>query len=178
MNPRLVPGLDSFEKQWRTFHLALLPVALCALAFVQPGSLPGWFPFATSCGAVTGLPCIFCGMTRAMYYLLHGEFARTLYYNWLAFPLLAGALALCLLNALELWLGRNLLARLPRLRFTRRSLGVLAAGFVLLWSFQVYLAVSQHKTELLNPRGPLYSLVVRPEFPPAIPVKSSVVDAR
>jgi hypothetical protein len=29
----------------------------------------------------------------------------------------------------------------------------------LLWAFQVYLAVSQRKVELLNPHGPLYSLV-------------------
>ncbi|MEO8044079.1 MAG: DUF2752 domain-containing protein, partial [Spartobacteria bacterium] len=63
----------------RALYLLLLPVALFALAAIRPGSLPAWFPFATSCGAVTGLPCIFCGVTRAMYHLLHGEFARALY---------------------------------------------------------------------------------------------------
>jgi hypothetical protein len=30
-----------------------------------------------------------------------------------------------------------------------------------LWALQVYLAVSQRKTELLNPRGPLYALFVK-----------------
>ncbi len=84
-----------------------------------------------------------------------------MYYNWLAIPLLATAGALYLLHALELLSARDLLATLPRPRLTRRSGAALAAGFVLLWCFQVYLAVSQHKTELLNPRGPLYSLVVR-----------------
>jgi hypothetical protein len=161
MNPRSAARLASFEKRWRTFYLALLPAALFALAFLRPGSLPRWFTFPTSCGAVTGLPCIFCGTTRAIYHLLHGDFARALYYNWLAYPLLAGALLLASTNALELLLDRNFLACLPRPRLTRVSLGALAAGFVLLWCFQVYLAVSQHKRELLNPRGPLYSLVVR-----------------
>ena len=147
------------EKRWRIAALALVPTALAALAFVEPGSLPAWFPFATSCGAITGLPCIFCGATRGLRHLLHGEFGRALYYNWLSYPFLAGALGLLLLTALELALDRNFLARLPRPHFTRARGSALAVGLVLLWCFQVYLAVSQHKTELLNPRGPFYSLV-------------------
>jgi hypothetical protein len=161
MNPVSPPPLRVLEKRWRVFHLALLPGALFALAVLEPNSLPVWWPFATSCGAVTGLPCIFCGTTRALHYLLQAEFARALYYNWLAFPLLAGAVALFLLNGLELLLDRNFLARLPRPSLTHRSLGALAAGFILLWCFQVYLAISQHKTELLNPSGPLYSLIMK-----------------
>ena len=161
MNPRFTPRLARHEKRWRALHLALLPVALLLLALVPPGSLPHWFPFPTSCGAITGLPCIFCGTTRAVHHLLHAEWRSALYYNWLAYPLVAGAVVLAATNALELLFDRNFLAYLPRPRLTRASLGAAAAGFVLLWSFQVYLAVSQHKTELLNPRGPLYSLVVR-----------------
>ena len=149
------------EKRRRIINLALLPAALAALFFVAPGTLPKWFPFATSCGAITGLPCIFCGTTRALHHLLHGEFGRALYFNWLAFPLVAVALALFLVHALELVLDRRLLAHLPRVRLTRASLGALFAGLVLLWCLQVYLAVSQQKTDLLNPHGPLYSLVVR-----------------
>jgi hypothetical protein len=37
----------------------------------------------------------------------------------------------------------------------------MSAGLILLWAFQVYLAVSQHKSELLNPNGPLYWFVVK-----------------
>jgi hypothetical protein len=149
------------EKRWRFVSLALLPAALGAIGFVEPGSLPRWFPFATSCGAITGLPCIFCGTTRGLHHLLHGEFGRALYYNWLAFPLLVGALGLAGLNALEVALNRNFLARLPRPRLGRAHWSALAVGFVLLWCFQIYLVVSQHKTQLLNPHGPLYSLIVR-----------------
>lgn len=154
--------LAPLGKKWRVAYLSLLPATLAVLAVVQPGSLPHWFPFATSCGAITGLPCIFCGLTRGLHCLLHGEFGRALYYNWLAYPLLAGGVGLAVLQGLELALERNFLARLPRPQLTKRRWGALAAGFTLLWCLQVYLAIAQHKSELLNPRGPLYSLVVRP----------------
>jgi len=153
--------LGPAEAKRRAFALVVLPSALLALALIAPDSLPAWFPLHTSCGAITGLPCIFCGTTRAIHHLLHGDFRIALYYNWLAFPLIAGALALILLQMVELLFRRNLLACIPKPRLTRKSLGCFAVGLVLLWSLQVYLAVSQHKTELLNPNGPLYSLVVR-----------------
>src|SRR5437588_63884 len=47
------------------------------------------------------------------------------------------------------------------LRVTRRRLTVFGLGLLLLWTLQTYLAVSQHKHELLNTRGPLYVLFVR-----------------
>ncbi len=159
--PSPTPLLPS-ARRWRALYLLVLPAALLVLALVPPGgAAPSWFPFATSCGAVTGLPCIFCGTTRALQHLLHGEFARALYYNWLSYPLLAAACAFYLCSALELCFRRNLLAAIPCPRLSARSLGAFAAGLLLLWCLQVYLAVSQHKTGLLNPRGPLYSLVVR-----------------
>jgi hypothetical protein len=99
-------------------------------------------------------------MTRALYYLMHGEFGKALYYNWLAFAFVAGVITIFAIGTLELILGRNLFSRIPPIRLTRVSLGVTALGLALLWCLQVYLAVSQHKTELLNPNGPLYSLVV------------------
>lgn len=153
----LSPG----EKKWRALNLALVPAALLALAGLPPDGFPSWFPFATSCGAITGLPCIFCGTTRALHCLLHGEFGRALYFNWLAYPALSGGLALFLLHTVELALNRNLLARIPRPRLTGTRCAGLAAAFVFLWCLQVYLAVAGHKIELLNPRGPLYSLVAR-----------------
>jgi len=151
--------LSGPEIRWRFICLALLPILLLALYLVEPGSLPAWFPFATSCGAITGLPCIFCGMTRATYHLLHGEFGRALYYNWLAFPFVVSVIAILFVNVIELILNRNFFARVPPIRLTRSSLGTVALGLILLWCLQVCLAVSQHKSELLNPNGPLYSLV-------------------
>jgi hypothetical protein len=152
--------LAPLARRWRALYLLLLPAGLLAVFWSRAGSLPTWFPFATSCGAITGLPCIFCGATRGIHHLLHGNFGLALYYNWLSYPILTGAAVLYLICAYELLIARNLLAQLPRPRLTRGTAGAVAASFLLLWGVQVYLAVSQHKTELLNPGGPLYSLVV------------------
>ena len=44
---------------------------------------------------------------------------------------------------------------------TPQRLIIIGLSLVILWMLQIYLAVSQHKQELLNPRGPLYALFVR-----------------
>ena len=150
--------LSPNEQRIRAAALFVLPAALWLLRSLPTGGLPSWVPWQTSCGAITGLPCIFCGMTRALHHLLNGDIPRALYFNWLAFPLLATAVLFCLRCVVELCLGRRL--RLPRIPLTRWTVSAALAGLVLLWSLQVYLAVSQHKRELLNPAGPLYSLVV------------------
>lgn len=153
--------LSPNENKSRWLALTLLPAAALLLRGLPSAGLPVWIPFSTSCGAITGLPCVFCGMTRALHYLFQGDLARALYFNWLAFPFVAVVGALYLLLLGEVLTGRNLLAQLPRPHLTGRSLSGLLAGLLLLWGLQVYLAVSRHKHELLNPAGPLYSLVVR-----------------
>jgi Protein of unknown function (DUF2752) len=144
------------ERKGRLLALAVLPAALLFLRSVPPA----WLPLPT-CGAITGLPCIFCGTTRALQFLLNGDFQRALYFNWLAFPLVTLLAMLVGVMLTELLLGSNFLARLPKIHFTKRTLGGCFAGLLLLWGLQVYLAVSQHKHELLNPNGPLYSLVAK-----------------
>lgn len=154
--------LSPNESRSRWLALAFLPGSALLLRAVPAEGLPAWVPFSTSCGAITGLPCIICGLTRALHFLFQGDFARALYFNWLAFPAVAAFGALFLLVLAEVVSGQNLLARLPRPRLTRRSLSGMFAGVFLLWGLQIYLAVSQHKHELLNPAGPLYSLVMKP----------------
>jgi hypothetical protein len=126
-----------------------------------PSQLSAWIPFHTSCGAITGLPCLFCGTTRAMHQLLNGNFAAALYYNWLAFPILALALTLSAVFLAELIAGKKLLVIERRIRVSPRTLGFGFAIMLSLWSLQVYLAVSQHKNELLNPSGLLYAFFVK-----------------
>lgn len=145
-------------------RLAFLLLASSGALFLRwfdPVAVGRWLPLHTSCGAVTGLPCLFCGMTRALHCLLNGQFARALYFNWLAFPFLASLVFLAILFATELGQGRVLLRLKPVLHLTARRLLMAAALVVGLWSLQVYLAFAQHKTELLNARGVLYSLTVR-----------------
>lgn len=143
----------------RGFALAGLMLGFLALRFTDPVTWPR-LPLRASCGAITGLPCIFCGTTRALHCLLKGDFARALYFNWLAFVVAAGVLTFAVVFAAEI-LFRRRLFRWPRFQFTPRLAVWSATGLVALWIFQVTLALSFHKHELLNPRGPLYAFFVR-----------------
>jgi len=100
-------------------------------------------------------------MTRALHLLLNGYFTGTIYFNWLAFPFLGASIFLLALFAVEI-AKRRVIWRLSMiLRVTRSRLTVFGLSLLLLWTLQTYLAVSQHKHELLNPHGPLYPVLVR-----------------
>jgi len=133
---------------------------LLIVRWIDPVVAGRWLPFRTSCGAITGLPCIFCGMTRALHSLLNADFTRAIYFNWLAFPFLAVTVFLIALFAVEVTRRRVIVNLSMILRATFRRLTVIGLCLFLLWTSQVYLAISQHKHELLNPRGPLYALFV------------------
>jgi hypothetical protein len=153
----LSPGAIRFRFGW----LGLLLCGIAILRVFSPSQLSAWIPFHTACGAITGLPCLFCGTTRAMHHLLNGNFSVALYYNWLAFPILAVSLALSALFVAELIAGKNLFAIADRVRVTPRTLAFGFAIMLSLWSLQIYLAVSQHKSELLNSKGLLYAFFVK-----------------
>src|SRR2546430_14323962 len=102
--PKPNPCLAPRELCWRVISIATLTISLIGLDVIDTNALPSWLPLYTSCGAITGLPCIFCGTTRALHHLLHGDLRGALYYNWLAFPFLADALVVIILCALELLL--------------------------------------------------------------------------
>jgi hypothetical protein len=152
----------SCDALWlRCGWLASVFGGIVILRSFAPSQLSAWIPFHTSCGAITGLPCLFCGTTRAMHHLLNGNFSAALYYNWLAFPILALALTLSAVFLAELIAGKKLLVIERRIRVSPRTLGFGFAIMLSLWSLQVYLAVSQHKSELLNPSGLLYAFFVK-----------------
>lgn len=153
--------LSRAERKLRLLVLAALAGGAWLARAVDPVSAGGWLPFRTSCGAVTGLPCLFCGGTRALHLLLRGDFAGAIYYNWLVFPLAFAAVAIALMFALELQLARPLVAWKTRVRVSPARLSAAFTVVLALWAMQIYLAVSQHKRELLNPAGPLYSVFVR-----------------
>jgi hypothetical protein len=134
---------------------------LLVLRLVDPVTAGSWIPLHASCGAITGLPCIFCGMTRALHLLLNGDFGGALYFNWLTFPFCALVVFLDALFVIELAKRRIIANWNAGMSFTRRKLTIIGLLLSMLWALQVYLAVSQHKHELLNPRGPLYALFVR-----------------
>lgn len=103
-----------------------------------------------------GLPCLLCGGTRAMHFILHGEFQQALYYNWLAFPALLVAAILALVMCLEVARQRVLL---PIIRFNTSRVVVLVLVLASLWAQHVYDALSSPKPELLNQRGLFFRLI-------------------
>jgi hypothetical protein len=138
----------------------VIMTAAVLLKFVPPESV-SWLPIRTSCGAASGLPCLFCGTTRALHHLLNGELRQALYFNWLALPVAAAFGALAFQLAAELVARRRLLLPLRRVRLTPQSLAAGLAVIFALWVVQVSLAVRFHKHELLNPEGPLYALFLK-----------------
>ena len=154
-------SLTSRQTHLRYWSLGAAILGFNAIRAIDPDRMAWWFPLPTSCGAVTGLPCIFCGMTRALHFLANADFAHALYFNWLAFPIAFVACAFVVLFVAEIGLRRQIFHCTPSLRITPGRISASAALLASLWALQVYLAVSQHKTELLNPSGPLYSVFVK-----------------
>ncbi len=151
--------LSRRERVVRVIAVLLIAGAAAAARVFEPAALAAWLPLPTSCGAVTGVPCIFCGMTRAVHYLLCGDFARALYFNWLAFPFVAALLLAFAVTVRQIAEGRKNVDLVVQV--TPRLASVAFVSLFALWSLQVYLAVSGDKRELLNPQGPLYSWFVR-----------------
>jgi phosphate/sulfate permease len=134
---------------------------LLLLRCIDPVVAGSWLPVHPSCGAITGLPCIFCGMTRSLHLLLNGDFIGAIYFNWLAFPFIGAIIFLLALFTIEIAKRRAIWRLNMSLRVKRSRLTVFGLSLLLLWTLQTYLAVSQHKHELFNPHGPLYSVFVR-----------------
>ena len=104
---------------WRAVVIScavLLPLALAALALLDPAETPG-FP-RCPVFALTGWKCPGCGTARALHAALHGRFADALRLN-AALPIALALLALCV--------ARPRLARRPAFAWTVLAL-VLAWG--------------------------------------------------
>ena len=162
-NATLEQGSDSYPCRLgpRFAFIMSASAALLLLRCIDPVVAGSWLPFHPSCGAITGLPCIFCGMTRALHLLLNGDFIGAIYFNWLAFPFLGAIIFLLALFAIEIAKRRVIWKLNVVLSMTRRRLMVFGLGLLLLWTLQAYLAISQDRHELLNSHGPLYALFVR-----------------
>ena len=100
-------------------------------------------------------------MTRALHLLLNGDLGGALYFNWLAFPFLGAVVFLVTVCVIEIAKRRVILNWNASTPLTARKLTIIGLILFMLWTLQIYFAVSQHKHELLNRRGPLYALVVR-----------------
>ena len=92
---------------FRARDLRIMGAGMLGLAAIWP-ALPVHPPLACPLRATTGIPCPFCGMTRAVVAAVHGDLAASLRYN----P--AGAVAV-VLAAVVLLVPRLRQITLPRL---------------------------------------------------------------
>ncbi len=146
--------LSSSQKQTRLFGILLILSFLTYAFFLNPDwRSPAWaFPDFLN---VVGIPCLFCGGTRATHFILHGDFQRALYFNWIAFPALAVAVLLLIVMSLEVTRRRALL---PAVRLGMSQWVVLSTAAAFLWGHHVYDALYSPKPELLNQQGLLFRL--------------------
>jgi hypothetical protein len=150
------------EETWlRAIFVFAALISFTVLRVVDPVVACAWLPLHASCGEITGLPCIFCGMTRALHFLFDGDFGRAFYFNWLSFPFVAAVTFTVALFTIELACQRRFLNLRVIGSITPRKLLLLTIAGITLWTFQAGLALSQHKTGLLNPRGLFYPVLAR-----------------
>src|SRR5437773_9778059 len=123
--------------------------ALLLLRYTDPVLAGSSLPFHPSCGAITGLPCIFCGMTRALHLLLNGDFIGAIYFNWLAFPFLGAIIFLFALFAIEIAKRRVIWRLSVVLRVTRWRLTVFGLGLLLLWRSEEHTSELQSHHDLV-----------------------------
>ncbi|MDQ6654674.1 MAG: DUF2752 domain-containing protein [Verrucomicrobiota bacterium] len=125
----LAPGELDHELIWLSVSVASAAAISSWLALHLP------WP-ACVFRALTGLPCVTCGATRASYALLHGHASIA----WRLNPL--ATLALGAVAVFDLYAAAVLLARLPRVRIGFRSLAdrravcaLLFAAALLNWAY-------------------------------------------
>jgi hypothetical protein len=133
---------------------ALSLVSLLILA-AHPALRRHLSPLPCGFHAITGLPCLFCGGTRALNALVHGDFPSAWYLNPLTFP--SAALAAL---ALAVWLteaatGFRIARWSQRLQPATRWLPILLVPAAAWWGLHIYLALATPKPELADFRNPI-----------------------
>lgn len=103
---------------------------------------------------LTGLPCPFCGGTRATRSLLHGDWHQAIYLNPLAIVVLVLGIVFVLLWTMEAIRGRELFRR-PGKAPAVRTFQALAVATVAWWGWHIYDAVRTPKPELVDFGNPV-----------------------
>lgn len=141
------PPLPGSGARWRLARIgmALLPWLVLAEVLLRPDG--GWW--TGHFRAWTGLPCPFCGGTRALRALSVGDWSAALYFNPLVFAVVPGALVWTLWWAGEAWRGRPWPSEW--LQRYRRAIGLAAViALAFFWVFHIALALGMPKPELLD----------------------------
>lgn len=111
------------------FYAAALGGVLLLSRFINPDTLPGVCVFRM----VTGIPCMFCGLTHAFHAIMLGDFRAALDFHPLAFVAF-GLVVISILLFMLLALDRN--KRIPRWKVKPNTLLLaIFAFFTLVWIF-------------------------------------------
>jgi hypothetical protein len=122
----------------------------------RPGPGPGFCAFHS----VTGLPCGFCGGTRAVRSLVNGDWDRAMYLNPLAVVVVFVGVPVFLLLIVEALSGRRFLP--PFNNTSRVILLSMVAVVILPWSYwHARTALKTPKSELVNFEHPVVKFFLR-----------------
>lgn len=145
------------ERKGRLWFFGCL-AALVAWLIVWPQGVPS--PGFCAFHSLTGLPCAFCGGTRAVRSLVAGNWEHALYLNPLAVAVVIVGGPILLLLVAEALRGRRFLP--PFNNSTRVVILVLGAVILLPWTYwHANSALKAAKTELVNFEHPVVKFFLR-----------------
>lgn len=128
---------------------------LVFLALPGPG-LRTPLPFAPCAfHAISGLPCLFCGGTRAVRAILHGDFQAAAYLNALAFPALFFLVSAISALSIEAVTGHSLAPWEQLFRRISRFAPAVLLFAAVWWIIHICLALGTPKPELVNLKNPI-----------------------
>ncbi|HEY5769200.1 MAG TPA: DUF2752 domain-containing protein [Terrimicrobium sp.] len=150
------PPLRLDQRKSRASAAAIIVAALVGAALLPLGAPPE-FPGLPRCllKGATGLPCPFCGGTRAAQALLRGDLSRSLYFNVAALPAVLAFVTAALVLGWEAMRGRALGDWDALMRRVRTLLPILAALLCAYWLVHLGSALRSRKSELVDLRNPI-----------------------
>lgn len=149
-------------KSERTGRLLFFVCLAGLVAWLIFWPLPKAVPSPAFCAfhSMTGLPCAFCGGTRAVRSMVAGDFERAFYLNPMAVAVVIVGGPILLLLVAEALRGRRFLP--PFNNTIRVALLSLAAIILLPWTYwHARTALKTPKTELVNFEHPVVKFFLR-----------------
>ncbi|MDX2080542.1 MAG: DUF2752 domain-containing protein [Terrimicrobiaceae bacterium] len=131
-------------------------------AVLLVGGLSAWlgptnWPPRLPCGfrSLTGLPCLFCGGSRAAAAVMHGDIAGAFEWNAFAMFLFAALGIVVVLLAGEALTGGRLFPWQAAGGFLRGVIPVIVLGLVVWWGFHVFRGLIADHAELVDAGHPI-----------------------
>lgn len=152
MNPKRPPLLPH-ERWIRAGIVGAVFFMVGLSAWLGPSNWPPRFP----CGfrSLTGLPCLFCGGSRAAGAVMRGDFVGGFEWNSLAMVLFAGVGLTVIVLGGEALSGRRIFDWMGAGVFLRQWIAVLVLGLLLWWGFHVFRELVAEDARLIDAGNPV-----------------------